>query len=196
MSSPIGFPFRPIPILVVALAFILAAGLQAQTRQVLPGFAALRWGSSRALVKKTFAEKGYFRLLSEDQAFAYFEGPWLGRQARIAIGFEGGRMFEAVLTFATSGRAALRDYRDLVRGISDIYGAPTSAVEAYQPPYEIGDGREIEAIRANMATISAAWSFADGNDISALIDRADLSTIVIYTNTALMAAYIEGLGKR
>ena len=181
------------------LALILTAlawGPSAQSRQALPGFAGLGWGSSRPLVKKDFAARGYFRLLSEDDAFAYFEGPFLGKQARIAVGFESGAMFEAVLTFAADGTAALADYRDLLRRIRAIYGPPTSSIEAYEPPFESGDGREIEAIRANKATIGADWSFADGNDLSALIDRSDLSTIIIFTNNALMSRYIENLANR
>ena len=148
------------------------------------------------MVKREFAASGYFRLLAEDEAFAYFEGPFLGVQARIAVGFEGGAMFEAVLTFSAANPPTLADYREFLRKISAVYGAPSSAIEAYQPPYESGDGREVEAIRANKANIAADWAFSDGNDISAFVDRGDLSTIVIFTNNALMSRYIEGLGRR
>jgi len=193
-------PRLPSPALriLAALSFaVVAIAIEpGQTRTSLPGFEGVDWGASRALVKREFAARGTFRLYSEDDVFAYFEGPFLGAASTLALGFQDDELFEAILTMGGGGASALADYRDIVKALAGLYGTPTRAVEYFQPPYAAGDGREAEAILSNKATFSSQWTFKDGNDVTAFVDNSDLATIVIFTNNFRLARYLHSLGAK
>ncbi|MEI6875007.1 MAG: hypothetical protein WCL50_07740 [Spirochaetota bacterium] len=183
-------------VLALFMAFSVSLVGLAQTRASLSGVLSLEWGSSRASAKQAFAAKGLYRLVSEDEVYAYFSGSFEGRDANIALGFSRDKLFGCTFSLRGQAATALNDYKATVRNLAAEYGGPTEVVEIFQPPFRQGDGNEIAALKAGKATLQTIWRFGDDNGISVFIDRTNMGTIVLYENKALMAQYLGGLGKR
>jgi len=49
---------------------------------------------------------------------------------------------------------------------------------------------------ARKASFSSTWNFRDGKDLTAFIQNADLSPLVIFTDGFQLAPSLESLGKR
>jgi hypothetical protein len=178
------------------LAISASLGGFADTRASLPGVLNLEWGSSRAAAKQAIATRGLYRLVTEDEVYAYFSGTFGAREAYVALGFTRDGLFGCTFSLRSQAATTLRDYQSTVRTLADQYGKPTEVVEIYQPPYMAGDGNEVAAIRAGKATLQTIWRFSDDNGISVFIDRTNMGTIILYENKSLMAQYLGSLGKR
>lgn len=53
--------------------------------------------------------------------------------------------------------ATVAAYEEMKGALSGLYGEPSYDVVTFEAPYAQGDGREIEAVRAEKATYSAGW---------------------------------------
>lgn len=49
------------------------------------------------------------------------------------------------------------EYEEVKRGLTETYGPPTYDIAEFGAPYALGDGREVEAIKAGKATFITGW---------------------------------------
>lgn len=134
--------------------------------------------------------------MSEDEVYAYFSGPYEGRDAFLALGFLHDRLFAGTVSYPGDPARVVQDYRRAVALLSSIYGRPSAVIENFVPPFASGDGNEASALRENKAAMQTIWKFDDGNDITAFVDRSTMGPTIIFKNTVLMGQYLEGLGRR
>ena len=156
----------------IALVFLIfiPAFCFAQNKKALTHFWDIPWGTSIERASAIFQERGLAPIIEE--GFLMAEGRYEGENATIVLLFNrANRFYNGSVIYSSSADTALPKYDNYRKVLYRRYGAPDTAVEYYESPYQKGDGREIEAIRSENAFYFTEWQFNDDNLASVAILR-------------------------
>jgi len=153
------------------IAFILLfvpAVCFAQNKKALTHFWDIPWGTSIERADAIFKERGFETYKDENclMAVAKYEG----EEALIMLLFNRiNRFYSGNVIYSSTSATVLPKYDNYRLVLYRRYGAPDTAVEFFETPYQKGDGKEIEAISTENAFYFTEWLFKDGCQASVSI---------------------------
>jgi len=133
----------------------LALGQQAPAAT----FADILWGSIRAQMRGVLTARGSaVNARTDAVGDLTCTGRMLDQRAvGLALFTPAGRLVKVSVNFITERNDAVPTYDRLVDVLTAKYGAPTTCVRNFKPPYEEGDWYEQTAIQVGKLYLGTAW---------------------------------------
>jgi hypothetical protein len=132
----------------------------AQNKKALSHFWDIPWGTSIERAEAIFKERELETFKEENclMTAAKYEG----EEAVIMLLFNRvNRFYCGNVIYSSTNTTVLPKYDNYRKVLYRRYGAPDTAVEYFETPYEKGDGKEIEAISTENAFYFTEWLFKD-----------------------------------
>ena len=144
----------------IFILFLVPALSFAQHKLYLQHFWDIPWGTSIEQAEAIYTERG-LPFTREDNTLittARYER----ENATIILLFNRlNRFYLANVVYSSTDDTVLSHYDKYRKVLFRRYGMPDTAVEYYSEPYKKGDGKAIEAIRADSAFHFTEWEFSD-----------------------------------
>ena len=158
-------------IAIIFLIILIPAICFGQNKRSLSHFWDIPWGTSMERAEAIFTERG-FESVREGNSLMTF-APYEGRDALILLIFNrANRLYSGNVIYPADADTVIPLYQNFRYVLARRYGAPDTAVEFFESPFEKGDGREIEAIATDNAFFFTEWQFQDNNVASVSILRS------------------------
>jgi hypothetical protein len=137
------------------VAAVASSPLYAQSSYA---FANVPWTATHQEVRDILTGKGYVADSTDKDGDEWFMGRIEDTPTRIFAYFDSsGHAVKFELLVTTADDAAKSMYNVIVDQLTAKYGKPDNHFENFDPPYERGDGYELQAIQAGKATFLTCW---------------------------------------
>ncbi len=184
---------------ILFLLFIIPSFSFAQTKTI-DGFWGIKFGTSKQSAAEAMKAKGAIpsKLNTPDNLLSYQDVVFTQRKAvLIMLKFDKDRLYDARVLFLPEPGDEINQFETMAKELKIPYGeAPI--FRNFDAPFKLGDGQELDAIKAGKAKYAAFWSTlnvnGDKNFVSLSIDK-DLFISLSYQDGTIVKNLITGRDK-
>jgi hypothetical protein len=171
----------------IGLIFLIASMANAQTS--LPGFMGIKFGTKPEDAKSALIAKGgiFDQVDSDSTRICFTNLKWGGYSTYgVCLACDDSLgIYQVTVLLKSEDMVLLQEYGEILGDLKVNFGEPANITRSFSAPYELGDGRELEAIQAGKRIIKDEWDFSDQNDLVMLIEKNDF-ICVVYENPDLL----------
>lgn len=144
--------------------------------------AGIPWGIAGDSVTSLVERRGYNLNRTDEDGDMWFDGVLYHSPTRIYAFMAGERLVKFRQHIGSPDEDVMTVYRTARTELIKQYGAPKETVEYYKPPYQKGDSRELEALKAGKAEMYTYWLLDQGGRESMVSVRLtdELTVLVDY----------------
>ncbi|MCL2007673.1 MAG: hypothetical protein FWG77_06255 [Treponema sp.] len=154
--------------IIILLFLLLPAFAFAQNKLTLAHFWSIPWGLSIERVEEILLERGLTGI--RDNHALITTADYEGEEGTMVFLFSRANRFHSgIVIYPASENNVLDRYDHYRLVLARRYGMPDTAVEFFEPPFQKGDGKEVDAIMTDNAFYFTEWEFGNGGLASVTI---------------------------
>lgn len=147
--------------------------------------AGIPWGISADSTTALISPRGYNYNKTDEDGDLWYDGMVYRTPTRIYGFMAGDQLVRFRMVLITPDETAITTYATARAELVKQFGVPKETIEEYEAPYARGDEKQIEAFRAEKATMRTYWLPASGPmSLVSIQVSEDLTVFVDYESAA------------